>query len=297
MIAPADGTRQGPAEAPAPGLPEAPDPRRDACPERGRTARRERRRRRQRMLGDLMVALAPLIAFIFRMWMATVKIRWVGYGPYRELEERGEKVIYAAPHGRMLPFVYTHAFRGAVTMFSEHRDGEIIARLGEAIGFTPVRGSTSRGGAKAFLRMLRRFRDATDFVILPDGPKGPAFEANPGAIVLSQRLGAWIATASFAADRQWEAPSWDRFRIPLPFTRLTVVMSEPMRIDRRASAEEITAAQRRLSDVMKDLDRRVPEVHRQRAPEGVGPLPWVGRRARAHVARNRAGLREEKTAS
>ena len=50
-------------------------------------------------------------------------------------------------HGRMMvPVWYARRWK-IVAMISRHRDGEMVARLVEQLGYDTVRGSSTRGGA------------------------------------------------------------------------------------------------------------------------------------------------------
>ncbi len=277
MIARPDETRQPPSsQAPA----KAPGARPPADAAGGHAApRRPKKRSSRAAVRAAAAGAAPLIGFAFRLWMSTVRIRWVDYGPIRELEERGEQIIFAVPHGRMLPFVYTHRQRLAPTLISEHGDGEIIARIAAELGYVPVRGSSTRGGARAFLKLVRQFKDAQDTILVPDGPRGPAFHVDPGLVVLANRIGAWICVASFAADRQWTAPSWDAARIPLPGSRMTACIDAPVRIEGRLDAAAVTAYAADLERRLRRTDERATALAQVDRPDGLSTGPWPGRRS------------------
>jgi lysophospholipid acyltransferase (LPLAT)-like uncharacterized protein len=60
--------------------------------------------------------------------------------------DRGERCIFAFWHARLLPLVYTHRRRSIVVLISQHRDGELIARVIHRLGYLTSRGSSTRGG-------------------------------------------------------------------------------------------------------------------------------------------------------
>ena len=142
----------------------------------------------------------------------------------------GESCVYAFWHGRMLPLVYTHRGRGIAVLISRHRDGEWIARVIEALGFRTARGSSTRGGEAGVLEMLALAGDGHCLAITPDGPRGPARKVKPGLAYLASRTGWPIVPVATAARRAWVLHSWDRFRVPLPFTRVHVAYGEPIRV-------------------------------------------------------------------
>lgn len=157
---------------------------------------------------------------------ATWRVSVQGADAYAARHARGEHVVLVMWHGQMLMCAHAHALPTAV-MISEHRDGEIIAQVLALLGHSAVRGSSSRGGARALLEAARTLGAGRDIAITPDGPRGPRHSFAPGALVLAFRASAPIVAMAAHADRAWRLRSWDGFEIPKPFARITVVYSEP----------------------------------------------------------------------
>lgn len=127
-------------------------------------------------------------------------------------------------HGQILPCTYAHSIPSAV-LISEHRDGEILAGILRMLGHTAIRGSTSRGGARALLEAVAVSRSGRDVAMTPDGPRGPRHSFAAGALVVAFRSGAPIVSIVAHTDRLWRLRSWDAFEIPKPFARVTIVYS------------------------------------------------------------------------
>lgn len=140
-----------------------------------------------------------------------------------------DPVVFTLWHGQMLPILYAHGMRCGI-LISEHRDGEIIARIVEMFGHFAVRGSSSRGGTRALLEAVKQVREGVDMVFTPDGPRGPLHSYAPGPLILAHRAGVPIVTITAHANRSWRLRSWDRFEIPKPFARVTVLYGEPQRV-------------------------------------------------------------------
>ena len=138
----------------------------------------------------------------------------------------GKPVVLAIWHGELLPGLWRHRGEPISILVSTHADGEIIARIIESLGFTTVRGSSSRGGARALLEMVGVLRGGRDVAVTPDGPRGPRRVFAPGAVVAAMRAGAPVIAVGARADRAWRLRSWDRLVIPKPFARVTVRYSE-----------------------------------------------------------------------
>jgi hypothetical protein len=174
--------------------------------------------------------IARLGTALLRALALTWRVRFVNERIVRELRDRQEPFIYVLWHGELLPLLWTHRNRDVAVIISEHRDGEIIARVARAIGFRLVRGSTSRGAARALLTASRELESGFDLAVTVDGPRGPAHIVAPGALVISQRTGAPMVPTAAASSRSWRLRSWDRFMIPKPFARVTVAYGDPIHI-------------------------------------------------------------------
>jgi lysophospholipid acyltransferase (LPLAT)-like uncharacterized protein len=130
----------------------------------------------------------------------------------------------------MLPLIWTHRGRGAAVLVSRHRDGELITRVIERMGFATARGSSTRGGEEGVMDMLRLAKEGRLLAITPDGPRGPAQRLKPGLVYLASRTGLPVVPVASAARRSFRLKSWDRFRIPRPFTRVVVAYGEPIAV-------------------------------------------------------------------
>lgn len=175
---------------------------------------------------------------LLRLLASTWRVRFTNPGVVQGLEARRQPFLYILWHGQLLPLLWLHRGRDISVIISEHRDGELIARIAHAIGFRTVRGSTTRGAARALLGACREVEAGRNLAVTVDGPRGPAGSVAPGALVISQRTSAPMVPTSAAADRAWRLRSWDRFMIPKPFARVTVTYGEPM----QAAAESARAA-------------------------------------------------------
>ncbi|HVP36951.1 MAG TPA: lysophospholipid acyltransferase family protein [Terriglobales bacterium] len=176
----------------------------------------------------------------------SLKIEWVGEENLEEIRQRNGKVLYALWHGRMLILSYTHRGQKNQVLSSRHRDGEIIARILMNLGFGTVRGSTTHGGYEAIMQMSNKVKEGYDIAITPDGPKGPAFKVQPGAVVIAQKSGVPIIPITNSAQRRWTLKSWDKFIIPKPFSRAVVIIGKPIYVPAELSPEELDSKSKEL---------------------------------------------------
>jgi len=179
-------------------------------------------------------ALVFLIAWVIRLIAATLRYRWEFHPAVLANENR--PVIFCTWHNRVvLSSIIHRAYsqrvrqtRGLAAVVSASRDGAIIAGVLEKFGIESARGSSSRRGAQAFLELLRASERGCDLAVTPDGPRGPRYVAQMGAIALAQLTGKPILPA--ACNLRWKIclKSWDRFQIPLPFSRAITTFGEPI---------------------------------------------------------------------
>lgn len=192
-----------------------------------------------------------------RMLALTWRIREVNGDVVRRLRADRQPIIFAFWHGRMLALLWKHRNEGASVLISEHKDGELVARAALALGYRTVRGSSFRGAERALLGMIRVVESGGDVAFTPDGPRGPAETFAPGALIVAQRTGAPIVLVTSAARRAWRLRSWDGFRIPKPFARVTIAYGDPLYITSptaRAASDEAPRVQALLRELTARID-------------------------------------------
>ncbi len=161
---------------------------------------------------------AALVWVLARTW----RVRYVGEAAAGRGAADRSPVVFVIWHGQLLAQLWAHRHRNISLLISEHRDGEIIARIARVLGYRTVRGSTSRGANRALVRLVRELDAGYDVGITPDGPRGPYHSFAAGALLVAQRSGRPVAPVGAHASRAWRFRSWDRFMLPKPFARVTI---------------------------------------------------------------------------
>jgi lysophospholipid acyltransferase (LPLAT)-like uncharacterized protein len=200
---------------------------------------------RTRWIARAGTALIRLLAMTWRM-------RPVNDTAVGARRASGQRVIFTLWHGELLPLLWHHRGEGVAVVISEHRDGEIIAQIAERLGYTTVRGSTSRGGGRALIGLMRAIEAGHDGAVTPDGPRGPAHVFAPGAAIAAQRTGAPLAMIRATASRAWRLKSWDRFLVPKPFATVRVIYGPLVSVEARSPREAAEQAPR-LQEVLDDV--------------------------------------------
>ncbi|MFN8588106.1 MAG: lysophospholipid acyltransferase family protein [Candidatus Eisenbacteria bacterium] len=205
---------------------------------------------------------AALGAFVIGLLGRTWRVDEANAPEFEAARAGGEPFVYAFWHARLLPLAFTHRHEGIVVLVSRHRDGQLITRVIEHLGFRTARGSSTRGGDSAVREMLAAGGRGEAIAITPDGPRGPAEELKDGLVFVAERLGRRIVLIGTSAADSWVFRSWDRFRVPRPFARLAITHAAP--IPARLPGEDDAAARGRIEAALRAVTAEV----KRRSGEG-----------------------------
>jgi lysophospholipid acyltransferase (LPLAT)-like uncharacterized protein len=204
------------------------------------------------------MAAYPLIALLGR----TLRWRVEGLEHLERIKASGRQPVMGFWHGRILTATYYFRHRGIVVITSENFDGEWIARIIERFGYRAARGSTSRGARRALLQLRRDMEAGKPAGFTLDGPRGPACRAQPGAVWLAKATGNPLLPFHLEARRHWTLHSWDRTQIPKPFTRVALVIGEPIEVPADTDDAGIELRRQELEAVLGTLRERAEAMVR-----------------------------------
>jgi len=168
----------------------------------------------------------------------------------------GRQPVMAFWHGRILPATFYFRRRGIVVITSENFDGEWIARIIERFGYGTARGSTTRGGRKALLQLVRDMAQGKPAGFTVDGPRGPARVAQPGAVWLARATGNPVLPFHLEAASHWTMGSWDRTQIPKPFSTVALAVGEPIDVPRETPDDQLESSRQELERRLGALEIR-----------------------------------------
>jgi lysophospholipid acyltransferase (LPLAT)-like uncharacterized protein len=185
--------------------------------------------------------LALIGTWLIRLLGVTWRVRMVDAGPIDRIRHDGQPVALLLWHGQLLPLLYVMRFQSIGCLISTHKDGELIAQIARRLGCKLIRGSSSRGADRALLGLVKTLRDGFTVAVTPDGPRGPYRSFAPGALVAAHRAAAPVVAFGVHASRAWYLSSWDRFVIPKPFARVTIVFDDAQRVPGETAREAAEA--------------------------------------------------------
>ncbi len=207
-------------------------------------------------------AAAWLIFIMIRAVALTLRYRWSDRSGYFDGKKAGQ-AIYCVWHNRLaLSMIAYFDFvkkrnqtAGLAAMVSASKDGGFLAGVLESFGVEPVRGSSSRRGAQALRELTTWARQGYDLAITPDGPRGPRYELQDGVIALAQLTGISIIPVGYELGWKITLGSWDRFQIPLPFSRCEMIYEKPIFVPRETTEAGREALRVQLEETLRRISR------------------------------------------
>lgn len=246
----------------------------------------------------LLIKVAGFLgAWIVRLWITTVRYRHHGLGRSRLPGHPTLRAyyIYAFWHENILLPAY-HCGRPDVwVLVSQHADGQLIAEVCRRLGFQLVRGSTTRGSIEAVRQMVRAGR-AGHLALTPDGPRGPRRRVQAGVIYLAAKTGLPIIAGGVGFQDPWRLPSWDRFVLPRPLRRATLVTSAPIRIPPDLDKEQLEHYRRLVEETLSDVTDKAERWAQTGGPRPATSRGQARRAGESSVHRDDTGDRNGSTA-
>jgi lysophospholipid acyltransferase (LPLAT)-like uncharacterized protein len=189
----------------------------------------------------------------------TLKIVYSNKEALDELRKQDKNFILAFWHGTMLLPWYMHKDHGMAALISKSRDGDLLAKLLRKWNYTIVRGSSTEGGEVALGIMIDYAKNSRSVAVTPDGPKGPPHKLKAGAVVAAKKSGVPLVLLGIGIQKRKILRSWDKFEIPVLFSRVHAVYSEPFLIEAGLNYEEtsemISRCEMKLNELQENAGR------------------------------------------
>jgi len=172
--------------------------------------------------------------------------------------------IFAMWHGQfmMVPAIRPQADTDIAIIVSRHGDAEILANTIQRFGMRVVRGAGAgrrrkdRGGAAALRGALRALKDGATFALTADAPPGPARKAGIGIALLAKLSGRPIVPCAMATNRYVALNSWSAFTLNLPFSKLAIVVGDPIVVPEGAGSIELEATRLAVEEGLNEVTQR-----------------------------------------
>ena len=208
--------------------------------------------------------LFSMAVIMVKLWFKTLRVSQVDPNGLNTAESK-VNFISVMWHNRLfsvLPLFHKNVRLRSFAMASRSKDGQIISDLLNAFDIETIRGSAdkngkSKGGAAALITCIRALKEGKITTIIPDGPRGPLYEVQPGAIMASIKSGVPVQPISVNCSSCWTISSWDKLQVPKPFSKVELVLGDLLNfeggLDEKSMLENKQVLKKALMDITVDL--------------------------------------------
>lgn len=204
--------------------------------------------------------VTALTSLVLRLLLASIRWQRLDHSNGIIANAEAKPVIFINWHCRLLSMPAMLKNIPTAYIISPSQDGQLISGTVKPLGVDTIWGSRSKKAISGYRDMRRRLAQGLHVGITPDGPRGPARKAAPGAILLAKASGIPLIPVAWSSDRIWRLNSWDRLAIPKPFSRGIQIFGAPIYIAPDASAEDIEKAIISLEDAVNAITAEADAV-------------------------------------
>ena len=173
----------------------------------------------------------------------TSRWRFLGTEHTQPYLDEGKPFLVCFWHNRIAMMCFAWQSKVPFSMLnSGHADGQMVAGVVAYYGIGGIKGSTSKGGVSAIRNIIRAVRSGHTVGITPDGPKGPLYKVSPGTAAIAKLAGIDIIPVTYATTRCIQLNTWDRFLVPLPFSKGVFMWGNPIRVTKDMQDTDILQA-------------------------------------------------------
>lgn len=205
--------------------------------------------------------LPYLLYGVVYIWCVTLRSKNLNEAEENHFKNLQGPYILTLWHGRIFYlFYYLRRHPDYFLLISPSEDGDLLARLARLMGYSVIRGSSYKKAVPAARSLIKVLRKNQRIIIIADGSRGPRCVAQPGSVQLSGITGTPVFAMTFGAQKKIVVNSWDRFVIPLPFTRCTLNFSSPISLPRKSSEQTIEAKRLELENALNNITKESDEA-------------------------------------
>ncbi len=214
--------------------------------------------------------LASISALLLSIYQATLEIEVEGEEHILLLRARRRNFVVAVWHTFVDAAVFAMHGWGLV-VYSDHPRTreyerswthffrEIGLKTLRGLGFEILDASLGKQSA-GIINFIKKIRGGMPAMVAPDGPHGPNYEAKPGTIYMALKSNSVVLPVGFGFSRRIVGPNWDDFALPLPFSRVAMVIGEPIEPPPGATDEELLGFAKQMEESLDRLCFRANEI-------------------------------------
>ena len=168
----------------------------------------------------------------------------------------GQNIVFAFWHGTMLVPWYLQRNKNFSALVSQSKDGDLLANILTKWNYDVARGSSHKGGKEALEILMNKVKENHSVSITPDGPTGPPKIMKAGAVIIAQRTSIPLVLCGIGYERKHVFNSWDKAEVPKLFSRVNVIFSDPIFIDKDLEREEVSEIIEKCSNELNELQTK-----------------------------------------
>ncbi len=201
--------------------------------------------------------LIPVIYYFYKIITATYRYTETGRDAIDKLDAEKNSLVFSLWHDELFPLMKVQRQLDIVTVVSPSHDGGLLASVLERLGLRTVRGSSTRKGMSALLNAVKLMKkEKIHACVTIDGPLGPRHIPKDGACFLAFHADAFIVPVRLKMRSSVKLKTWDKFQIPLPFSRIDIEYGIPYKIEGETlNTELLTQEKEKLNTALNSLEK------------------------------------------
>ncbi len=219
-------------------------------------------------LKSSQLVISLIVALYVRFVVLTSRKTFYNNDHVKQLVKENKSFILTSWHNRIA--IGSYAFLNSkkenkkfnfYAIASNHGDGMILGEFLRRFNFNIISGSTrknndlKKGMSLANFRQIFRLlnKDGSAICITPDGPRGPRFKVSGQIAAIAQKTSTPIIPTSFGISRRKIFNSWDKFILPLPFSKISLCLGDPIYIDK--NSKDLVKENQKIEDAINSISR------------------------------------------
>lgn len=201
-------------------------------------------------MDTIIYRILPVLLYpIVYLYYMTIDMR-IFVSESAKIHFEKEKYIFTNYHNQIVPFFFYFRRSGYYALVSRSRDGDITDYIMRRLGYNTIRGSSTSGGTDALYDIGRELKKDIVLSMTFDGPKGPLYKIKKGILWVAGRYDYPIIKGYCYYSKAKRLRSWDGLYVPLPFSKVLLVLDGPFEIDTKRSKKAMEDNKARVEKEM-----------------------------------------------
>ena len=206
------------------------------------------------LLSMILALISRIIYLITKVFDLTYRYRFSGIQNIKDVQSSGHQAyVLGIWHQNLLPGILAQKTNKYACIVSRSKDANPVVFTLLKMNHFVRRGSSrkdhrDKGGRQAKEQIIDILKLGIPSAITIDGPKGPCHEVKPGIIDIAKKSGRPIVPYTVIANNYWSFNSWDKFRLPKPFSKIIVHYGKPIFVPSDAEGDDFIQVAKELKN-------------------------------------------------